>query len=95
MAKRFIKEIIYSGENIKINLFYSGNFKNFSVGKSPARLQAGGAEIPSDNKESLVFSNKTKFVSETTSADGGNRTYFVVPVVGLEPTNLSLMMRLL
>ena len=68
LAKRFIKEIIYSGENIKINLFYSGNFKNFSVGKSPARLQAGGAEIPSDNKESLVFSNKTKFVSETTSA---------------------------
>ena len=67
-AKRFIKEIIYSGENIKITLFYSGNFKNFLAGKSPARQQAGGAEIPSDNKESLVFSNKTKFVSETTSA---------------------------
>jgi len=67
-AKRFIREIIYSKENIKINLFYSGNFKNFSAGKSPARLQAGGAEIPSDNKENSIFSNELEFVSETTSA---------------------------
>lgn len=29
-TKRFIKEIIYSKENIKINLFYSENFNNFS-----------------------------------------------------------------
>ena len=64
-AKRFIKEIIYSGENIKITLFYSGNFKNFLAGKSPARQQAGGAEIPSDNKENSIFSNKPEFVSET------------------------------
>ncbi|PJE72759.1 MAG: hypothetical protein COV00_03530, partial [Candidatus Tagabacteria bacterium CG10_big_fil_rev_8_21_14_0_10_40_13] len=55
-TKRFIREIIYSKENIKINLFYSGNFKNFSAGKSPARLQAGGAEIPSENKENSIFS---------------------------------------
>ena len=67
-AKRFIKEIIYSKENIKINLFYSENFKNFSAGKSPTRLKAGGAEIPSNNKENLIFSNKSEFVSETTSA---------------------------
>ena len=96
-AKRFIKEIIYSKENIKINLFYpapfanytsqnkiksgqkrcgvySGNFKNFSVGKSPARLQAGGAEIPSENEENLVFSNKSEFASETTGAVCGIRT---------------------
>ena len=70
-VKRFIKEIIYSEENIKINLFYSenlGNFKNFSAGKSPARLQAGGAEIPSQNKENSIFSKKSEFVSDTTSA---------------------------
>ena len=73
-TKRFIKEIIYSGENIKIGLFYSGNFKNFSAGKSPARHQAGGAEIPSENKENSTFSNKSKFVSETTGAEGGSRT---------------------
>ena len=73
-VKRFIKEIIYSKENIKVNLFYSVNFKNFSAGKSPARLQAGGAEIPFDNKENLVFSNKSEFVSETTSGRGGSRT---------------------
>ena len=69
-AKRFIKEIIYSKENIKINLFYSGNFKNFLADKSPARLKAGGAEIPSENKENSIFSNKSGFVSETTSAGG-------------------------
>jgi len=52
----------------KINLFYSENFKNFSAGKSPTRLKAGGAEIPSNNKENLIFYNKSEFVSETTSA---------------------------
>jgi hypothetical protein len=70
-AKRFIKEIIYSGENIKIILFYSENFKNFSVGKSSARQVAGGAEIPSESEENLIFSNETEFVSETQSARGG------------------------
>jgi len=45
-----------------------GNFKNFSAGKSPARLQAGGAEIPSQNKENSIFSKKSEFVSDTTSA---------------------------
>lgn len=74
-AKRFIKEIIYSKKNIKINLFYSGNFKNFSAGKSPARLQAGGAEIPSDNEGNSIFSNKLESVSETTSGRGRNRTF--------------------
>ena len=73
-AKRFIKEIIYSKENIKIDLFYSANFKNFSAGKSPARLLAGGAEIPSERKENLILSNESEFVSETTSGRGGIRT---------------------
>ena len=46
---------------------YSENFKNFWAGKSPARLQAGGAEIPSERKENSIFSNESEFVSETTS----------------------------
>ena len=75
LAKRFIKEIIYSGENIKITLFYSENFKNFSADKSPVPPKRDGAEIPSDNKENLIFSNKSEFVSNTTSGDGGNRTH--------------------
>jgi len=49
-------------------IFYSENFKNFRAGKSPARQQAGGAEIPSERKENSIFSNKPEFVSETTSA---------------------------
>ncbi len=77
-AKRFIKEIIYSKENIKINLFYSGNFKNFSAGKSPARQLAGGAEIPSENKENSIFSNKSEFVSKTTSGRRRDRTFDLV-----------------
>jgi len=47
---------------------YSENFKNFSAQKSPARQLAGGAEIPSDNKEKSIFSNESKFISDTTSA---------------------------
>ncbi len=73
-VKRFIKGIIYSKENIKINLFYSGKFKNLWTGKSPARLLAGGAEIPSEEKENSIFSNKSEFVSETTSGRTWNRT---------------------
>jgi len=80
-AKRFIKEIIYSKENIKINLFYSENFKNFSAGKSPARLQAGGAKIPSDSEEIPIFSNESKFVPETTS--GGHTHTFVSGPTGM------------
>jgi len=49
-------------------IFYSENFKNFSADKSPARLKAGGAEIPSESEENLIFSNELKFVPETTSA---------------------------
>jgi site-specific DNA recombinase len=77
-AKRFIQEIVYSKENIKINLFYSENFKNFWADKSPARLKAGGAGIPSESEENLIFSNETEFASETTSARGGIRTHTAV-----------------
>jgi hypothetical protein len=47
---------------------YSENLKNFLAGKSPARQLAGGAEIPSERKENLIFFNESGFVSETTSA---------------------------
>jgi len=54
---------------------YSENFKTGTyiercgwAGKSPARQQAGGAEIPSDKKENPTFSNESEFVSNTTSA---------------------------
>ena len=42
--------------------------QNFSADKSPARQQAGGAEIPSENKENSIFSNELEFVSDATSA---------------------------
>jgi len=58
---------------------YSGNFKNFSAGKSPALRQQGGAEIPSDKKENSVFSNKSEFVPETTGAQAKSiQTFFII-----------------
>ena len=50
--------------------------QNFSADKSPARQQAGGAEIPSENKENSIFSNELEFVSDATSARGRNRTFY-------------------
>jgi len=82
LAKRFIKEIIYSKENIKINLFYSENSensKNFSADKSPVPPKRDGAEIPSDNKENLIFSNKSEFVSNTTS--GRNKSFQTFSII--------------
>lgn len=39
--------------------------------KNPAPPKRGGMEAPSENKESLIFSNESEFVSYTTSAAGG------------------------
>ena len=41
LAKRFIKGILYSKENIKITLFYSENLKDFQVSQTPE-----GEQVP-------------------------------------------------
>ena len=77
LAKKFIKDIFHSKENIKITLFYSENLRNLKfsqIQESPALRQQGGAKILSKKKENSIFSNKSKFVSETTSGRGGTRT---------------------
>ena len=48
LAKRFIKGIFYSRENIKITLFYSENLKDFQISEtkeSPALLSQGRAKF--------------------------------------------------
>ncbi len=71
MAKKFIKKIIYSPENIKINLFYSENpadFPNFGDEKSPALRSRAGLSGAKPDKESSVSLLNNQFVSEITSA---------------------------
>jgi len=69
LIKKFIKEIIYSKENIKITFFYSENFKNFSLENSPARRQAGRASVSFESQESLNPINKEEFVFQSTAPD--------------------------
>ena len=71
LIKKFIKEIIYSKENIKITFFYSENFKKFSLENSPARRQAGRASVPFENRGSLNLSDKNKFVSKEMAPGAG------------------------
>ena len=75
LIKKFIKEIIYSKEDIKITFYYNKNLENFAVEKSPACRQAGGASVPFESQESLNSIKKTEFVSPS-----------IAPRVGFEPT---------
>ena len=71
LVKRFIKEIIYSQENIKITLFYSENLKDFQVSQakeSPALRKQGRANFLGADKETPFPPQQKEFVSNTTSA---------------------------
>jgi len=57
LVKRFIKEILYSKENIKINLFYSENLKDFQISEtkeSPALLSQGRANFSGRSETSSL-----------------------------------------
>ena len=71
LVKRFMKDIIYSKENVKITLFYSENSKNFQNSgdeKDPALLSQGRANFLGANKESLLPPQENEFVSDYSSA---------------------------
>ena len=77
LAKRFIKGILYSKENIKITLFYSENSKNFlnsETKQSPALRKQGRANSLGTNKEFLFFPQQRKFVSDTLGGRSRTRT---------------------
>jgi DNA invertase Pin-like site-specific DNA recombinase len=74
LIRKFVKEIIYSKENIKITFFYSENLKNFSLENSPARRQAGRASVSSEGQKSFNSIDKEEFVSQS-----------MAPRAGLEP----------
>jgi len=65
LAKRFIKGILYSQENIKITLFYSENSKNFQFSQtkeSPALLSQGRAKFLGKGRENSLPPQQSEFV---------------------------------
>ena len=64
LVKRFIKDIIYSKENIKITLFYSENLEIYDNKRNPAVLLQGRVKFLKRGKGNLLPPQLTKFVSE-------------------------------
>jgi site-specific DNA recombinase len=66
LVKRFLKEIIYSPETIKITLFYSENLKDFQISEtkeSPALLSQGRANFLGASQEGSLPPQKREFAS--------------------------------
>ena len=74
LIKKFLKEIIYSPENVKIRLFYSENsenFPNFASEKTPALRKQGGAKKIKKETENAIFSDKSEFASSNSAPRAG------------------------
>ena len=81
LVKRFLKEIIYSPETIKITLFYSENLKDFQFSEtkeSPALQKQGRANFSGRSQAISLPPQQREFVSDTTSARGRNRTFYLL-----------------
>ncbi len=65
LVKRFIKDIIYSKENIKITLFYSENLENYENKKDLALLLQGRSKFLERGKENLLPPQQSKFVYDS------------------------------
>jgi len=85
LAKRFIKDILYSKENIKINLFYSENLKDFQISEtkeSPALLSQGRANFSGRSETSSLPPQHLEFVS---GDDGSNikrsQTFSIISII--------------
>jgi len=74
LVKRFIKDIIYSKENIKIALFYSENLKDFQFSENkenPALLSQGRVNFSGRNEASSFPPQHLKFASDIRVRVGG------------------------
>lgn len=77
LVKRFIKEIIYSPETIKITLFYLENLKDFQFSQtkeSHALLSQGRTNFLGVDKEIPFPPQQREFVFDYTGGTRGNRT---------------------
>jgi len=64
LARKFIKKIIYSAENIKICFISRQNPVDFGNSKSPALQKQDGAERLGGEKENPISLQNNKFVFE-------------------------------
>ena len=77
LAKKFIKGIFYSKENIKITLFYSENPKSLKfsqIKESPACRQAGGANLSGEIEIKSSKLSQNEFVADNCGSAGRTRT---------------------
>ena len=77
LVKRFIKDIVYSPETIKITLFYSENLKDFQISQikeNPALLSQGRTNFSGRNEASSFPPQQREFVSNYTGAGERSRT---------------------
>ena len=74
LAKRFIKGIFYSKENVKITLFYSENSENSETKQSPALLSQGRANFSAGTSASSFPPQENKFVSDYSGCGAWTRT---------------------
>jgi len=79
LARKFIKKIIYSAENIKICFISRQNPVDFGNSKSPALQKQDGAERLGGEKENPISLQNNKFVFER-----------LAPAPGFEPGTHSL-----
>jgi len=78
LAKKFIKSIFYSQENIKIALFYSGNSRVSLSKENPALLWQGRENFSARNEASSFPPQQNKFVKDYSGSGGRTRTYNLV-----------------
>ena len=77
LTKRFIKDILYSQETIKITLFYSENLKDFQFSEtkeSPALLSQDRANFLDADKGTSFPPQQREFVSDYSRAGERSRT---------------------
>ena len=93
LVKSFIKEIVYSQENIEINLFYSGNLENPDNKRDPVLLLQDRVNFSDRNKRGLFPPQQLEFVSENVGSGGRTRTYSITALILLAPapTDFSLI----
>jgi len=81
LIKKFLKEIIYSPENVKIRFFYSENsenFPNFASEKTPALRKQSGAKKIREETENAIFSDKSEFASSNSAPEQNPQQTFTI-----------------
>jgi len=79
LAKKFIKKITYSKENIKIALYYPENLKGSKNEKTSALLSQGGAEKSENEEKNCALDGEREFVSKMMAPKSKHLRTFETP----------------